>query len=80
MSGPAELMDQAKAFRLSEYFEAFADDWKLDRKRLEEAEKREGRLERIRSAAQAYVNAPTKFGIRHKAYRSLVKTLDEETP
>lgn len=34
-------------------------------------------LERIRSAAQAYVNAPTKFGIRHKAYRSLVKALDE---
>jgi hypothetical protein len=34
-------------------------------------------LERVRSAAQAYVNAPMKFGIRHKAYRSLVKALDE---
>lgn len=35
------------------------------------------KLERVLSAAQFYVNAPMKFGIRHSAYRQLVKALDE---
>lgn len=35
-------------------------------------------LERVRSAAQAFVDAPRKFGIRHSAYRSLVKALENE--
>lgn len=37
-------------------------------------------LERIRSAAWAYVNAPKKFGIRYQAYRSLIKALEECEP
>jgi hypothetical protein len=35
------------------------------------------KLERVRAAAQFYVNSPKKFGIRYNAYRQLVKALDE---
>lgn len=32
-------------------------------------------LEKLRSSAQAFVDAPTKFGIRHQAYMQLRKML-----
>jgi hypothetical protein len=35
-------------------------------------------LERIRAAAQFYIDAPQKFGIRRSAFRSLLAALDAE--
>jgi hypothetical protein len=35
------------------------------------------RADRVRWTAQRFVDAPQKFGIRHKAYSDLVKALDK---
>jgi len=67
---------------------SYAQDWndqtvdvpvRLLRSAAEVMERMEARVEeldRVRSLAQAFVDAPTKFGIRHQAYMQLRKALD----
>ena len=61
-----------------EEMRAIKSAWEADRKRIEA-------LERALRMAQAFVDAPTKFGIRHKAYMQMRRALAalrevEETP